>query len=122
MKAKKTILIVDDNQDILEALELVLNMEGYIVARATTRDQVEAKMQEVKPDLVMMDVLLSGEDGRNIARALKHSAHAKTPIIMMSAHPDVGRTIKDSGADDFISKPFKMEELLEKLDSYLKKK
>jgi DNA-binding response OmpR family regulator len=120
-KKPKTILIVDDNQDILEALELVLSMEGYQVVRASNQQQVEAQIKAAAPSLIMMDVLLSGQDGRNIAHALKSSKEAhKIPIIMMSAHPDVARSIKESGADDFIPKPFKMEDLLAKLESYLK--
>jgi DNA-binding response OmpR family regulator len=122
-KITKTILIVDDNADILEALELVLTMEGYNVLRATTKAQVEEIVEKNPPHLIMMDVLLSGEDGRNIARDLKASPNAKNiPVLMMSAHPDVAKTIKESGADDFIPKPFKMDDLLEKLNYYLKKR
>ena len=123
MKKTNRILIIDDTEDILEALELVLSNEGYTIDLATKEDYIDGIFsgQNPLPDLVMLDVLLSGQDGRMIARKIKdNSITQHIPIIMMSAHPDVEKTIKKSGADDFLNKPFEMHDLLSKVHKYIK--
>ncbi|MES2437033.1 MAG: response regulator [Patescibacteria group bacterium] len=125
MSKKKTILLVDDTPDILDALELVLGMEGYAIERATTQSQVDERIKDTSelPNLILLDVLLSGQDGRVIAKSLKAASKTKNiPIIMMSAHPNVSKTITEAGADDFIAKPFEMEELLSKIKKHISKK
>lgn len=125
MSTNKKILLVDDTPDILEALELVLSMEGYTTERAVNQDQVNAVFKNTSqvPDLILLDVLLSGQDGRIIAQQLKSLEVSKhIPIIMMSAHPNVEKTIKESGADDFIPKPFEIDVLMTTIKKYLGKK
>ena len=121
--AQKTILIIDDTEGIFDAMTEVLTMEGYNILTAQNEEEVHEVIEEKDglPDLIFLDVLLSGQDGRIIAQYLKQ--HTKTkhiPIIMMSAHPDVSKTIFESGADDFISKPFEMDVLFNMIKKHLK--
>jgi DNA-binding response OmpR family regulator len=119
MSAKK-ILVVDDEPDILEFVKAILEDEGYTVATASKGEYVETLHNGGLPDLILLDVLLSGKDGRSIARQLKNQEDTKhIPIIMFSAHPNAERTAREAGADDFISKPFEIEDLLGKIGTCL---
>lgn len=116
---KKKILIIDDDPDILEAVELLLQLEGFSVSTSTKGEDAET-IKGNYPDLILLDVLLSGKDGREIAKKLKKQDTTKQiPIVMMSAHPTAQRTIKEYLADDFIPKPFDFEYLLNKIKLYL---
>lgn len=116
---KKKILIIDDDPDILEAVQMLLQLEGFIVSTSTKGEDVEA-LKDNYPDLILLDVLLSGKDGRKIAKRLKEQANTKQiPIVMMSAHPRVHMRIKKYLADDFVPKPFDFEHLLTKIKLYL---
>lgn len=116
----KKILVIDDDKGIQEALRAVLEYGNYEVLIAG--DEVEAfKIAEKDhPDLILLDLLLSGQDGKEIAKKLKsHNKTHKIPIIMLSAHPDAIKASAEGGADEFIAKPFEMNDLLEKVNKYL---
>ncbi len=122
MAKKRTILIIDDTPGILEAMRDVLSIEGYSVWVAEDEDEAHKLIEREKnaPDLILLDVLLSGQDGRILAQHFKkHTKTQHVPIIMMSAHPDVSKTIADTGAEDFISKPFDITDLLTKIEKYI---
>jgi DNA-binding response OmpR family regulator len=110
---KKRILVADDNPAILDAVKIMLEEEGYEVE--TTVDG--ATVQDMKmplPNLLLLDLWMSGIDGRDICKLLKDSDATKyLPVIIISATKDIEQIAMDSGADDFISKPFQMESLLE---------
>ena len=112
----KKILVVDDEPDILEFLQMVLEEEGYLVLTAEKGEALEKIRNEVLPDLILLDMLLSGKDGREIVKQLKHREETKhIPVIMLSAHPSAGRTVLQAGADDFIAKPFDIDDLLSRI-------
>lgn len=114
----KKVFVVDDEKSILEALEFILLEEGYDV-RTASRGSVLLRLNGDLPDLIVLDVLLSGEDGREIARELKKNNKTKNiPIIMISAHPNAERTIKECGADEFLPKPFDIESFLKIVEKY----
>lgn len=115
---KKKILVADDNPAILDALKIMLEEEGYEVE--TTEDGTAAKnMQAPLPDLLLLDLWMSGMDGRDICKHLKSAAATKhIPVIMVSATKNIEQIAKDSGADDFIAKPFQMEHLLATVAKY----
>lgn len=114
----KKVFVVDDEKSILEALEFILLEEGYDV-RTASRGSVLLRLNGDLPDLIVLDVLLSGEDGREIARELKKNNKTKNiPIIMISAHPNVERTIIECGADEFLPKPFDIESFLKIVEKY----
>lgn len=114
----KKVYVVDDERGILEALEFMLQEEGYAV-RTSSSGSALLRLDGDLPDLIVLDVLLSGEDGREIARKLKSQDKTKKiPIIMISAHPNAAFTVRDCGADDFLPKPFEIQELLDKVEKY----
>ncbi len=116
----KKILIVDDDPDILEVVNLVLSTEGYATEGIIRGEDIYKSIKKDKPDLIVLDVLLSGNDGRNICRLLKKDKNtADIPVIMMSAQPNVKASITECGANSFISKPFSIDELLNTVNSYI---
>ncbi len=112
MKPPKKILVADDNPAILDALKIMLEDDGYEVE--TTVDGATARnLKTPLPDLLLLDIWMSGVDGRDICKHLKSSAATRhIPVILVSATKDIAQIAKDSGADDFIPKPFQMEHLL----------
>lgn len=116
----KKILVVDDDPDILEVVNLVLTTEGYAAEGTTKGDDAYHKISENKPDLIVLDVLLSGNDGRTICKSLKQDDTTKNiPVIMMSAHPNAKESVKACGADSFIPKPFSVDDLLNTVSTYI---
>lgn len=117
----KKIFVVDDERSILDALEFMLQEEGYEV-RTSSKGTTLLQLNGDLPDIIVLDVLLSGEDGREIARKLKSQEKTKNiPIIMISAHPNAERTVKECGADAFLPKPFDIDELLQTVESHFHK-
>ena len=118
----KKILIVDDDCDILEPLELILESEGFKVDTTDKGKFIYTKIADFKPDLLLLDILMSGSDGRDICRTLKNDKKNKDLIvIMMSAHPTAAQDSTDIGANDFIAKPFETADLLSMIDRNLKR-
>src|SRR5579859_6519220 len=110
---QKKILVVDDEPDILEFLQELLEQEGYAVAVADKEEYLEKLHDGGLPDLILIDVLLSGKDGREIVKHLKSQQETRhIPVIMFSAHPSAEGTARAAGADDFVAKPFELDELL----------
>jgi DNA-binding response OmpR family regulator len=113
-------LIIDDDIDILEALESLLSMEGFSVKISTSVDVFKKINADYQPDMIILDVMLSGADGRNIVKYLKHHAVTRNiPIIMISAHPTVRASTLKAGADDFLAKPFETTDLVNKVNNLL---
>ena len=119
----KTVLLVDDEPDMLEMLRLRLEKVGYKVITAITGEECITKAEETYPDLILLDILLPGMSGFEVARQLKAKDITKDiPVIMVTAliGKDVEAKGLERGADYFISKPFDPEELLSKIKSVLK--
>lgn len=115
----KKILIADDDPAIVESLRLMLELADYQVT-STVDGQVMRMIQHDKPDLLILDILMSGVDGRDVCKMVKTMTDTKDiPIIMISASPNVRKSTQESGADDFLEKPFEMNELLEKVEKYI---
>ena len=116
---KKKVMIADDDPGILDALTIMLEDSGYEVETTTNGSTVQ-NMKEELPDLLLLDVWMSGEDGRDICKYLKKQADTKSiPIIMISATRDLAQSAKNAGAEDFITKPFQMDYLLAKVAQYV---
>ncbi len=117
---KKKILVVDDEPDILEFLQEILEDEGFAVTTTDKGEYAENLHNGGLPQLILLDMLLSGKDGREIARHLKkHDETKHIPVIMFSAHPSAEEAARLAGADDFLAKPFEIDELLAKIAQYL---
>ncbi len=113
--------MADDNPAILDALKIMLEEEGYEVE--TTEDGAVAQnIKKPLPDLLLLDVWMSGIDGRDVCKHLKSSVATKhIPVILISATKDIENIAKDAGADDFISKPFQMDHLLATVEEHINK-
>ena len=117
---QKKILVVDDEPDILEFLQELLKQEGYIVATTDKAEYIENLHNGGLPDLILIDVLLSGKDGRDIVKHLKSQEEtSRIPVVMFSAHPSAEETARAAGADDFVAKPFEMDEILAKIAKHI---
>ena len=115
------ILLIDDDPDVRTVMSHMLNKEGYAVRTASGREEALTLVGEEKPDLILLDVLLSGSDGRNFCRELKaNEATSTIPIIIFSGHPSAGQQFEAYGADDFIAKPVNTAALLLKLNQKMK--
>jgi CheY-like chemotaxis protein len=116
---QKKILVVDDDPDILEVLQLILEEEGYLTRTATQAQSLD-RLLNFQPDLILLDVLLSGSDGRVISKRLKSQETTRhIPIVLMSAHVSAKTTLAQSQADDFIAKPFEVNALLSTVHKYV---
>lgn len=119
MIKNKKILIADDDPAILDATKMLLELEGYTVD-TTVDGETIYKMEKEYPDVLLLDIWMSGQDGREICKYLKKNPLTQSiPIIMVSASRDIMTSAKESGADDFLAKPFEMDELLSKLKKYI---
>lgn len=108
----KTILIADDDEGILDATSAILEYEGYQVK--STPDGTTVLMWEGQlPDLLLLDIWMSGTDGTDVCRQLKNNDETRhMPVIMISASRDIEQYALDAGADDFLAKPYEMQDLL----------
>jgi DNA-binding response OmpR family regulator len=116
------ILIIDDNVDILDAMKFTLEGEGYEITISEKADYIENLLYATGdlPTLIILDVLLSGIDGRDICKKLKSNKETKhIPIIMISAHPDAEKSLKEVGSDAFLAKPFELIDLLAVIRKYI---
>src|SRR5829696_1336955 len=110
------ILIIDDDPDIRTVMNILLKKQGHEVETASRQDEVFKKIEQFNPSIILLDVLLSGADGRTICMEIKENDTTKDiPVIMFSAHPGAADNISSYGADDFISKPVNADVLLEKV-------
>ncbi len=115
-----SILVVDDDEGIVEVIQIVLEGEGYEIITCMNAEDLRLLLNTARPDLILLDVLLLGQDGRKICRSLKSDPQTShIPIIMLSAHSDVRNDADDSGADDFLEKPFDVDELIKIVAKHL---
>jgi len=115
----KKILVVDDDEGILQGFQAMLESFGYDAAICSNADCLFSFVSKHYPDLILLDVLLSGEDGRDLCKRLK--AEEKTrhiPVVMMSAAPEMETSVKEACADGFLKKPFEMDEVLETITRF----
>lgn len=118
--SKHKILVIDDDQDILDAIKFTLEEEGYLVETSKDPKTVDDLRKKNAPSLIILDVLLSTDDGRQISRKLKEGDLKKIPIILISADTAAKKHFSYSKASEFISKPFDIDELTGKIKSLLK--
>jgi len=118
------ILVVDDDDDILDTIQLILEIGGHDIQALNNAEAVLETIRDFKPDLVLLDVVLGKLDGRTICEQLRTSAEtAHIPILMMSGLYDMGDIREmQHPPHDFISKPFKIDVLLEKIGTLSRKK
>jgi CheY-like chemotaxis protein len=119
MDKLKKIMIADDDPGILDAIGIMLEFEGYAV-QSTPNGTTLLTMEDGFPDLLLLDIWMSGTDGRDICKHLKQKESTRNiPIVLISASKDIERSAMEAGADDFIAKPFDINDLLEKIEKHI---
>ena len=117
----KTVLIVEDDRNIADLLRLYLEKEGYTVVIAPDGMRGVEQFRTVHPSLVLLDVMLPGLDGWGVCRTIR--AESQTPIIMLTAKSETEDKVNGlkQGADDYITKPFEMKELMARINAVLRR-
>lgn len=117
----KTVLIVEDDHNIADLLRLYLEKEGYKVVIAPDGLKGVEEFRACQPSLVLLDVMLPGMDGWGVCRTIR--AESKTPIIMLTAKSETEDKVQGlkQGADDYITKPFEMKEVLARIEAVLRR-
>lgn len=121
-ETKKKILLVDDEVDIVTVVRLRLESSGYEVIVARDGKEALNTARSLRPDLIILDLMLPGMDGFHVARMLKYDTHYKDiPIIMLTAKTgeDSRKTGEQVGADAYMNKPFEAEKLMAKIRELL---
>ena len=122
MNANSTVLVIDDERAFCDVVAEILSNSGYEVEKAYDVDQALSILQNIRPDLILVDIMMPGVDGLSLTRQLRcDPCHAETPIIVASAKStpeDYDHAIQ-SGANDFLLKPFSASTLRNMIDTYL---
>ena len=118
---KGRVLVVDDDPALAEMLTIVLRNEGFEPRVCATGDQALGAFREFRPDLVLLDLMLPGKDGLDVCRDIR--AESGTPIVMLTAKSDTVDIVLglESGADDYVVKPFKPKELIARVRARVRK-
>jgi DNA-binding response OmpR family regulator len=120
----KKILVVDDEVDLVETVRFPLELEGFDVLVSYNGEDALSQARKEKPDLIILDLMLPKLDGYKVCRLLKFDERYKhIPILMLTAKTQEKDKIlgKETGADEYITKPFEMDYLMEKVKAYLNK-
>jgi len=117
----KSVLIVEDDQNIADLLRLYLEKEGYVAAIALDGGAGVEMFRKLQPDLVLLDVMLPVLDGWGVLRSIRQDS--KTPVIMLTAKGETNDKVSGlkMGADDYITKPFEMKEVLARIEAVLRR-
>lgn len=117
----RKVLLIDDNPHIIEAVELILTAEDYEVASLMQIEDILETVKKIDPSVILLDLLLSGKSGQDVATILKKEKKtAHIPIIIISAHPSAESAAIKVGADAFLAKPFDIADLLSLIEKYTK--
>src|SRR5688572_110795 len=116
------ILVVDDEPAVRDSLERALRLEGYEIAVAPDGERALAALQRDSTDAVVLDVMMPGVDGLEVCRRMRASGD-RTPVLMLTARDAVSDRVAglDAGADDYVVKPFALDELLARLRALLRR-
>ena len=116
-----SVLVVEDDPNIRELLQLYLEKEGYAVTLATDGGQGLEKFRAIQPNLVLLDVMMPVMDGWEVCKAIREEG--STPVIMLTAKGETVDKVMGlkAGADDYVTKPFEMKELLARIEAVLRR-
>lgn len=122
MKPEKKILVAEDDNAVRESLERALRLEGYQVLMSSNGEQALEIASVTPPDLYILDVMMPILDGLSVCRTLRRQGD-KTPILILTARHQVSDRVSglDAGADDYLAKPFALDELLARIRALLRR-
>ncbi len=123
--SKKQILVIEDEEDILALIHFNLIKNGFRVECATSGEEGHRKARDLRPDLILLDLMLPGVDGLDVCRQLHNAPDTKDcPIIMLTAKGEEHDIVKglELGADDYITKPFSPQVLLARVQAVLRRR
>lgn len=118
----KKVLVLDNDEGVLDVMQEALNYEGFRVKIIEESDNIFSVIDSFKPDLIILDYILSGINGGEICHQIK--ANPKTtdiPVMIMSAYPRVIKSLGYYGCDDFIAKPFDLDDITERIKNLINK-
>ena len=117
-----TILLAEDDQSVREALARALRFEGYDVLTANDGGEVLEKLMTSEPDVIVLDVMMPGVDGLAACRRIREKG-IRTPVLMLTARHEIADRVAglDAGADDYLVKPFDLDELLARLRALVRR-
>lgn len=124
MEGKKNVFIVEDEPDILELIAINLEKSGYSVRKFTTASDLFVSLKNSAPDLILLDIMLPDNDGIEVCKTLNNSPdYSSIPIIMVTAKSDEIDVVLglEIGADDYITKPFSVRELVARVKAVLRR-
>lgn len=121
MEGKK-IMICDDDLGILDVVEMMLEIEGYTVFKESNSTNLMSEIKRTSPDLLLMDLWMPVLSGDQVLKAIRTSKEFEDlPVIILSASVDGNQIAKSAGANDFIAKPFNMDDMIERINDLLLK-
>jgi DNA-binding response OmpR family regulator len=118
---KKTILIAEDDDGIIEVMKIILEQEGYEITTAHTKHEVQQSVKKVVPDLIFLDIRLGGDSGEEIGSELRSDSRSrKVPLIILSADSEAETIALKIRADGFLLKPFDIESLVTTVKAHIR--
>lgn len=106
--------MLDDDESILQVISIVLSEEDFDVTSTSTKEEFQAAIISQMPDLILLDIFIGDDDGREVSKELKNDTDTQdVPIILMSAHLHDHEQVLNTGADAYLEKPFDIEQLVQ---------
>ncbi len=118
MPDRKTVLVVDDDVDLLGMVELLLDEAGYRVLTAAEGHEALDKLSHETPQMILLDMKMPGMNGWEFAREYRAKHNSRAPIIVFTAAEDARKRAEEIGAEGFLGKPFEIDELSRLVDRY----
>ncbi|MGV3508173.1 MAG: response regulator [Sphingobacteriaceae bacterium] len=116
---RKRILVVERDEDILNVVTTILEGEGYLVSQSRTELGIVERVTKEKPDAIILDIVKPTPEGTTLCNAIKNTKSIKhIPVIVLSTHPNI-KSSKIDCADDVISKPFDIVEIIKTVENHL---
>src|SRR5687768_4452080 len=118
---ERRVLIVDDEPNLVDAIRLYLEMEGYVILTAMSGREALDKLRDLLPDLIILDVMMPGMDGFETLREIRRASNV--PVIMLTARGEEDDKVRGLrlGADDYVAKPFSQRELSTRVQAVLRR-